>query len=72
MKHKKSAFGLDQLSYLGHVIKQGTITMEPQKVDAISNWPTPTSKKELQTFLGLANYYAKFVRHFATLTAPLH
>ena len=61
-----------QLSYLGHVIKQGTITMEPQKVDAISNWPTPTSKKELQTFLGLANYYAKFVRHFATLAAPLH
>ena len=46
--------------------------MEPQKVDAISNWPTPTSKKELQTFLGLANYYAKFVWLFATLAAPLH
>ena len=46
--------------------------MEPQKVGAISNWPMPTSKKELQTFLGLANYYAKFVKHFATLEAPLH
>lgn len=46
-KRKKSAFGLNELSYLGHVIKQGTICMEPQKVDAITKWPVPLSVKDL-------------------------
>ena len=71
-KLKKSAFGLNRLNYLGHILHDSTIQMEPAKTAAIDNWPTPTSRKELQTFLGLANYYAKFVRHFATLAAPLH
>ena len=46
--------------------------MDPDKVDAISKWPVPQSKKELQTFLGLCNFYAKFVCKFADIAAPLH
>ena len=38
----------------------------------ITKWPAPTTIKELQTFLGLCNFYAKFVRHFATIAALLH
>ena len=71
-KRKKSAFGLSELQYLGHVIQYNTISMDPQKVDAITKWPEPKNVKELQTFLGLCNFYAKFVRHFATIAAPLH
>ena len=71
-KLKKSPFGLNRLNYLGHILHDSTIQMEPAKTAAIDNWPTPTSRKELQTFLGLANYIAKLVHHFVTLAAPLH
>ena len=40
-KRTKSTFGLSELQYLGHVIRNSTITMEPQKVEAINNWPVP-------------------------------
>lgn len=46
--------------------------MDPQKIDAITKWPEPENVKELQTFLGLCNFYAKFVKHFANIVAPLH
>ena len=46
--------------------------MDPQKFDLITKWPAPTKVKELQTFLGLYNFYAKFVRRFATIAAPPH
>ena len=46
--------------------------MDPQKIDAITKWPEPGNVKELQTFLGLCNFYAKFVKHFATIAVPLH
>ena len=71
-KRKKSAFGLAKLQYLGHIIKNSTISMDLLKIDAITKWPVPITVKELQTFLGLCNFYAKFVRHFATIAAPLH
>ena len=46
-KLKKSAFGLNQLNYLGYILQDSTIQMEPAKMAAIDNWPTPTSHKEL-------------------------
>ncbi|KAA0033031.1 putative mitochondrial protein [Cucumis melo var. makuwa] len=45
--------------------------MEPKKIEAISTWPTPTSIKEIQAFLGLASCYRKFIRNFCSLAAPL-
>ena len=71
-KRKKSAFGLPELYYLGHIIKNSCIMMDPQKVAAIVGWPDPTCKKELQAFLGMCNFYSKFVKGFATIAAPLH
>ena len=46
-KRKKSEFGLHELQYLGHVIKDSAILMDPSKVDAITKWPEPTNVKEL-------------------------
>ena len=71
-KRKKCEFGMDHLEYLGHVISKEGISADPGKTNAFAKWPTPTSKRELQTFLGLANYYAKLIKHFAWHVHPLY
>ena len=59
------------MKYLGHIIEAGSIRADPDKVEAIRTWPKPTTVKELQQFLGLANYYAQYIRHYANIAAPL-
>jgi hypothetical protein len=54
---------------LGHIISG--IATDPSKVQAVASWPTPSSVKELRSFLGLASYYQKFVRNFDLLAKPL-
>lgn len=46
--------------------------MNPEKVRAVQEWPTPTSRQEVQRFLGLANFYRKFVCNFSHISSPLH
>src|SRR6202142_3331584 len=46
--------------------------MDPEKVSRVRDWPKPTKGKELQGFLGFANYYRRFVKDFAKKAAPLH
>lgn len=67
----KCSFAQQQLSYLGHIISAAGISTDPSKVDAIISWPPPTNVKELHSFLGLAGYYQKFVRHFGVISKPL-
>ena len=72
VKCKKSAYSLAELQYLSHIIKDLTIDMDQQKIEMITKWPAPTTGKELQTFLGQCNFYAKFVKDSAAVAAPLH
>ena len=46
--------------------------MDPEKVRAVAEWPTPTKRKQVQRFLGFANFYRKFISNFSTVVAPLH
>lgn len=60
------------VEYLGYVIAAEAIKTTPKKVEAISRAPTPKSKTELRLFLGLVNYYGKFIPQLASITQPLN
>ena len=51
-------FSVGRVEYPGHVVNRAGVRPDPAKVGTVAQWPEPTSQKELQSFLGLANYYA--------------
>lgn len=67
----KCEFMSQRLEYLGHITDKHGIQVDPSKVRAIQQWPQPAGVKDLQSFLGLANYYRKFIKGFAHIAAPL-
>ena len=60
------------MDFLGVVIGPEGIKMEKEKVKGVLEWPTPKCVKDVQKFLGLANYYHRFIKEFATVARPLH
>ncbi|KAL4290327.1 hypothetical protein GQ457_14G018800 [Hibiscus cannabinus] len=70
-KKSKCAFGQTQIDYLGHVVSREGLAVDPAKVEAIRAWPLPTTVKGVRGFLGIAGYYRKFIKGFATIAAPL-
>jgi len=69
---EKCEFFAPYIDFLGHRISAEGINMDPSKISSILNWPIPKNIKELQSFLGLANYYRRFIQGFAKLAHPLH
>ena len=72
LKRHKCAFLLPSIEYLGHVIDAEGLRLSGKKTQAIQNAPTPKTTSELRSFLGLMNYYGKFISNLSTLMAPLH
>ena len=70
-KFSKCEFWLEKVTFLGHVISKEGVEVDPQKVDAVKQWPRPTSVTEIRSFLGLAGYYRRFVKDFSRVAAPL-
>jgi len=61
-----------EVDFLGVVIGPEGIKMEKEKVNGVLEWLTPKCVKDVQKFLGLANYYRRFIEGFATVARPLH
>ncbi|GJU22598.1 ty3-gypsy retrotransposon protein [Tanacetum coccineum] len=71
VKKSKCVFGAATLEYLGHIISRHGVEMDPKKVSAVREWPIPQSQRHVRGFLGLAGYYRRFIKGYATLAAPL-
>lgn len=68
---EKSRFVLKEAKYLGFLIGERGLRTDPSKVDAISNFPTPTSVKQTRRLLGMAGWYRRFICNYAEVTAPI-
>ncbi|KAI2666816.1 Transposon Tf2-6 polyprotein [Labeo rohita] len=71
LKAEKCSFHQPSTQFLGYNIDQSGISMDQGKIEAITNWPVPTSIKELQRFLGFSNFYRRFIDKYSDVTSPL-
>ena len=71
VKPKKCQFGMEQCTYLGHVVGNGEVRPEQSKQQAVKDFPTPKTKKQVRAFLGLTGYYRKFIPGYAETAAVL-
>jgi len=67
----KCEFHVQEVKYLGLIVGTNGIRMDPSKVSAVVDWPQPENVKGIQSFLGFANFYRRFIRDFAKKAAPL-
>ena len=72
LKPKKCEFEKEKIEYLGMIIQQGKIFMDPVKLGGIQDWPIPTSVKNVRPSLGFGNFYWQFIWKFADLAQPLN
>ncbi len=71
VKLEKSEFHSTTVSFLGFILSCGSVQMDPSKVCAVLEWPHPDSLKQVQRFLGFANFYRRFIRGFSSIADPL-
>jgi hypothetical protein len=70
-KFSKCAFWLKEVSFLGYIITDGGIAVDPSKVRDVLNWSPPKNVLEIRSFLGLAGYYRRFIEGFSKIVKPL-
>ena len=70
-KRSKCEFGLNEVAFLGHRVSAEGIKVDPEKVAAVKDWPTPTNVSHVRSFLGLANYFRRFLAGYASMVSPL-
>jgi hypothetical protein len=65
VKFSKCEFWLKQVSFLGHIISEGGISVDPSKIQDVLSWEAPKNVSEIRSFLGLDGYYRKFIEGFS-------
>jgi len=71
-KQSKCDFDMEEISILGVVVEKGQVKMEQEKVKAIKEWKTLTRIKNVESFLGFANFYQRFIQNFSHTAKPLN
>jgi len=71
IKLTKCEFHRHSVRFLGFIISREGIQPDPDKVKSVEEWPTPKNVKEVQAFVGFANFYRRFVEGFSSIAAPL-
>jgi hypothetical protein len=71
LRPEKCEFEQAKVDYLGLVISHAKVSMDPVKIEAIVNWPIPESLKEIQSFIGFANFYRQFIKDFSVVETRL-
>ena len=72
LRGRKCHIGMTSVSYLGHVFSETGMAPDPNKVQAVQDWPVPTDSKAVRQFLGFASYYRRYILRFADIAAALH
>ena len=72
LQTKKCCFVQEQVRYLGHIVSANGIQPDKSKIQAVSAYPVPQDTKQLRQFLGLTNYYRRFVENYSKIAQPLH
>ena len=72
LKPEKCSFEKDKVEFLGLIIKDGKVAMDNVKVRGILDWPTPTCVKDIQSFMGFANFYRRFIAGFSDVARPMN
>jgi hypothetical protein len=70
-KFSKCEFWLRTVPFLGHVLSEEGISVDPSKVQEVMDWKAPTTVHEVQSFLGLAGYYRCFIPDFSKIAKPM-
>ncbi|KAM0008028.1 putative nucleotidyltransferase, Ribonuclease H [Helianthus debilis subsp. tardiflorus] len=70
-KFSKCEFWIRKVQFLGHVVNEKGIHVDPSKIEAIKNWEAPKTPTEVRQFLGLAGYYRRFIENFSKIAQPL-
>ena len=72
IKLEKCVWRVQKIGFLGVVIGPDGIEMEKEKMDGVLSWPEPKNVKDIRKFLGLANYYRRFIKNFAQVARPMN
>jgi len=71
-KLEKCEFDQNKVEFLGYILSGDGVSTDPKKIKSIEEWPRPENLKDVQRFIGLCNYYRRFVKDFAKIAKPLH